>query len=170
MTLSLDLLALCDNITTLASHVAGIRKAFNYDEWPERPPGMANAEQAYHFTGMPGTDGTSIRYNMVGMDLSEYVVTVPLYCLVVSDPSLSRSMLWAGRYPARYFEYFRDRLFLGDTATGLANAVSGGGLTFDGDATLIRSIPNYPGFENFTIWRIPLTVHSKGQHTNAPSG
>lgn len=170
MPLSLDLPTILGNTNTLCGLIPNIREAFNYDSWPQRPPGMPNARQAYHLTGLPGTDGTTIGYNIVGMDLSEYVLEVPLYTIIADPQDTGRAALWMAPYISAYPDLFRDHIYLGNTATGLANALVMGGAYLEQRGTIVRAIPDWPGFNGFFILRWVLTVHVKGAHTNAPSG
>lgn len=161
MPLALDLPTVLGNITTLCGTITGIREAFNYDSWPQRPPGEPNKGQAYHLTGLPGTDGTSVGYNTVGMDLSEYLLDVPLYTVVANPQDLSRAAGWMTQYISGYPELFRDHIFL-------SGALSAGGAYLEQRGAIVRSIPDWPGYSNFFILRWVLSVHIKGQHTNAP--
>lgn len=161
MPLTLDLPTILGNINTLCGTISGIRSAFNYDSWPQRPPGMPNKNEAYHLTGFPGEDGTSARYKMVGMDLSEYVLDVPLYTVIANPQDISRARLWMASYLGGYPELFRDHLFL-------SGALTAGGAYLDQTMAIVRSIPDWPGYTDFYILRWVLSVHVKGQHTNAP--
>ena len=76
MPLTLDLPTLLGNITTIAGTITGIRHAYSYDDVPQRPPGVPNANNAYHLTMLPGTDGTGVKYDAVGLDLIERWITL----------------------------------------------------------------------------------------------
>jgi hypothetical protein len=162
VSLVLDLPTVLGNINTLSGTIAGIRHAYGYADWPSRPPGLPNTGEAYHLTGLPGTDGTSIRYNTVGMDLSEYILEVPLYTLVAQGDVINRAVGWIGTYFSGYPELFRDHIFL-------SGALTAGGAYLEQPGTIVRSLgPAWPGYDGFVILRWVLTVHIKGQHTNAP--
>src|SRR3989304_8099011 len=112
MALTLDLDTLLDNITTIAATITGIRKAYSYDAWPDAPPGMFDAEAALHLTGLPGTDGTEVRYIVRGSDLSESEIEGPLYTVVCSGAQIKRSARWMAPYFGRFPETFRVNLHL----------------------------------------------------------
>lgn len=160
MAFTLDLDTLLQNITTLAGTITGIRKAWNYDEWPDRPPGLPTAGTgAYHFTGFPGEGAGGVRYILRGGDVSEWEIGVPLYVVVADSAAQRRARSWAQPYYGRYPELFRDNLHL-------SGAITNGAATFDEAAVVVRSIPDYPAFDGFYILRFLLTVHTKGAHTN----
>lgn len=167
MTLTLDIDGLTTAITTIAGNISGIRRAYNYNEWPSRPPGAPNKDNAYHLTGMPGTDGTGVQYGMIGMDLSEYIIGVPLYAIVLGLDGLTRdrSASWISPYYGRYPEMFRDHAQL---TVNSVPAIASGIAQFETPAQVTRSIPDYPGFDGFFIVRWTLMCHIKGAHTNSP--
>jgi hypothetical protein len=157
----LNLDQILTNTNTLAGTITGIRSAFNYSNWPTRPPGEPNKGQAYHFTGMPGTDGTGISYIQNGMDLSEYILGIPLYTVVSASANLDRAAGWIAGYVGLYPEKFRDN---GKLSGAIANGIA----LFEQPAQIVRQIPEYPSFNGFYILRWILTVHTKGPHTNSP--
>lgn len=155
MALVLNLDNILTQITTIASGITGIRQAFNYDEWPDVPPGLPNENYAYHFTALPGEVGGGVRYLLRGSDLHEYEIVVPLYTVVAPAAQIKRARLWAAPFFGRYPETYRDRLHLN-------SAISAGSALFEQPAVIVRDIPNYDGYEDFYILRHMLTVHTKG--------
>ena len=155
MTLSLDLDALLATITTTARAISGIRTAFDHDEWPDAPPGMFNQNQALHLTGFP-EEGQGWRYEVRGIDLSEWEFTVPLYTVVIAAAQVKRSRKWAAPYLDRYRLAF-------DTRTSILNVGAGntGVVLYDG-ASVARSIPDWDGYNGFFMLRHRLNCHVKG--------
>ena len=155
MTLSLDLDTLLAGVTTTARAITGIRTAFDYDEWPDSPPGLFNKDQALHLTGFP-EEGDGFRYIPRGTDLSEYEFTVPLYTVVIEAAKVKRSRGWAAPYLDRYRAAFDTRTNI--LAVGTGNT---GSVLYMG-ATVVRSIPDWDGYTNFYMLRHRLTAHVKG--------
>jgi len=159
MALTLDLDTLLDNITTIAATITGIRKAYSYDAWPDAPPGMFDAEAALHLTGLPGTDGTEVRYIVRGSDLSEYEIEVPLYTVVCSGAQIKRSARWIAPYFGRYPETFRVNLHL-------SGAITAGRFNLTQGSRIVRTIPNFPAYDDFFTLRHSGVIHTKGAVTN----
>ena len=82
MTLSLDIDDLLERVTYRCSLMTGIRRAFDYDEWPDSPPALPAQNSAYHLTGYL-EDGPGALYTDRGSDMSEWELTIPLYTVVV---------------------------------------------------------------------------------------
>ena len=161
MPLTLDLPTLLGNITTIAGTITGIRHAYSYDDVPQRPPGVPNAGNAYHVTMLPGTDGTTVRYDAVGLDLMQYVVEVPLYTIVASEKNIDRASTWIGPYFGRYPEMFRTKMQLN-------GAITSGLASFEQPAHIVRRIPDWSGYDGFYMIRWVLTCHIKGSAINSP--
>ena len=160
MTFTLDLDTVLSNITTIASGITGIRRAYNYDEWPDSPPAMFNKEQALHLTGFSELEST---YTIgPGSGLSTYEIIVPLYTVVCSGAQLKRAANWLAPYVGRYPEKFRANL-------SLSGAITAGAATFDGQPVrVVRSISaDWPGYDGFVILAHRLRVVTKGAHLNA---
>lgn len=158
MTLSLSLDTVLQNITDLAAGISGIRHAYNYDEWPDSPPGMFNRDQAMHLTGYP-EEGDGWRYIVRGMDMSEYEITIPLYTVVVAASQVKRSRAWVAQYLDSYPAKFRANMLLsGGIVSG--SAVYRGG-------RVVRTIADWPGYDNFYCLRHELELHIKGHAANA---
>ena len=155
MTLSLDLDTLLASVTTTARTISGIRTAFDYDEWPDSPPGMFNQNAALHLTGFL-EEGDGVRYIPRGIDLSEYEFTVPMYTVVIEAAKVKRSRGWAAPYVDRYRAAFDTRTKILDTGSGNTGSVLYGG------ATVVRGIADWPGYDGFYILRHRLTFHVKG--------
>lgn len=155
MTLSLDLDALLATTTTTASGITGIRFAYDYDQWPETPPGKLGQDAAMHLTGFL-EEGQGWRYNVRGDTLSEYEFDVPLYTVVVETARVKRSRGWAGPFIDRYRAAFDTRAAI--LATGTGNT---GSVLYTG-GRIVRSIPEWPGYDGFYILRHVLRYHVKG--------
>lgn len=153
MTLALDLDALLQRVTDIAGTISGIRHAYNYDEWPDSPPGMMARDQAMHFTGYPGEE-EPILYRRLGIDMNEYEFVVPMYTAVVSAAQIKRSRNWVQAYFDRYPAKFASSIQL----DGL---ISSGSALYTG-ARIVRAIPEYPGFDGYYIVRHSLEIHLKG--------
>lgn len=154
----LDPAAILTAITTVARGITGIRLAWDYDEWADSPPGVHNENQALHLTGMPGEDGTDWQYALGGPDLGIWTLRVPLYTVVNDSATGNRTRAWALPYVARYHEAFRASVKLG----GIVSSVG-----FDEPARIVRSIPDWPGYDGAYIVRHVLTVVVKGGVVNA---
>jgi hypothetical protein len=161
MTLVLDPAAILAAVTTVARvHVAGIRTAYDFDEWPEGPPGIHSAGQAIHLTGFPGEDGTGWSYTLGGPDLAIWTLRVPLYTVVADSATLPRARAWALPYIARYAEAYRGHVHLDGT-------IASGSCGFDDDSRIVRDLgPDWPGYDGFYIVRHTLTVVTKGAAGN----
>ena len=155
MALSLDLDTLLAGVTTTSRAITGVRMAFDYDEWPDSPPGLFNKDQALHLTGYP-EEGDGFRYNLKGSDLSEYEFTIPLYTVVVDAAKVKRSRGWAAPYVDRYRAAFDTRSAI--LAVGTGNT---GSVIYTG-ATVVRSIPDWPAYDGFFMLRHELRFHVKG--------
>ena len=155
MTLSLDLDALLATITTTARAISGIRTAFDHDEWPDAPPGMFNQNQALHLTGFP-EEGQGWRYEVRGIDLSEYEIEIPLYTVVISAAQVRRSRKWAAPYIDLYRTAFDTRASILGVGTG-----NTGSLLYAG-GRVVRSIPDWEAYDTFYILRHSLQAHIKG--------
>ena len=160
MAFTLDLDGLLQSITSIAATITGIRKAWNYDEWPDRPPGLpTGGTGAYHFTGFPGEGAGGVRYILRGWDVSEYEIAVPLYVVVADSAAQRRARSWAEPYFGRYPQTFRDELHLNGTITN-------GSFLLEEQAIIVRVIPDYPAFDGFYVIRFMGVIHTKGAHTN----
>ena len=155
MALTLDLDVLLASVTTTARTISGIRTAFDYDEWPDSPPGMFNRNAALHLTGFP-EEGDGFRYLVRGTDLSEYEFTVPMYTVVVESAKVRRSRGWAAPYVDRYRVAFDTRTKILDVGTG-----NTGSVLYDG-ATVVRSIADWDSYSGFYMLRHRLAFHVKG--------
>ena len=155
MALTLDMDALLEDITTVARAISGIRTAYDYDEWPDSPPGMFNKDQALHLTGFP-EEGDGWRYILRGVDLSEYEFTIPLYTVVVDAAKVKRSRGWVAPYVDRYRAAFDTRSTILSTGTG-----NTGSVIYTG-ATVVRSIPDWDAYTGFYMLRHELRHHVKG--------
>lgn len=160
MPFTLDADAILAGITTVARTITGIRTAYDYDAWPDAPPAIHADGQAIHLTGFPGEDGTGWSYRYGGSDLAIWTLRVPLYTVVADSATTPRARAWALPYVARYPEAYRASLRLG-------GAITAGSVSFDEDATIVRAIPEFPGYDGFYIVRHVLTVVTKGGVTNA---
>ena len=158
MTLTLDLDTILTNITTLAGQISGIRHAYNYDAWPESPPGLFNRDQAMHLTGYP-EEGDGWRYIVRGSDLSEFEMTIPLYTVVIAAAQVKRSRAWVAQYLNSYPAKFRANM-------QLSGAITAGSAVYRG-GRVVRSIPDWAGYDGFYILRHELELHIKGHATNA---
>ena len=157
MTLTLDLDDLLERVTYRASLISGIRKAFDYDEWPDAPPALPAAESAYHLTGYL-EEGNGAIYTDRGSDLSEWEVPIPLYTVVVDAARVKRSRGWTSPYPERYAAAFRTNMYLPMSGT---YGISAGGVRYLG-CRIVRSIPDWPGYDGFYMLRHDLLLHTKG--------
>ena len=157
MTLSLNIDTMLGSITTLSGSISGIRHAYNYDAWPDSPPGMFNKDQAMHLTGYP-EEGDGWRYVMRGMDRSEFELTVPLYTVVISAAQVKRSRAWVAQYLDSYPALFRKNILLNGSIPDGSAIYMGG--------RVVRSIPDWPGYDGFYILRHELRVHTKGHVIN----
>lgn len=165
MPLTLDLPGLLNVITLTARVVPGIRQAYDFDEWPSRPPGQPSKNNAYHFTGLPGTDGTSVMYGAIGIDQSVYIVQVPMYTVVCSENDFARAGAWIAQYYGGYPETFRARAN-GAGGMQFGGFIASGVSLLEQPAGIVRQIPDWPGFTGFYIIRWVLTCHIKGAATN----
>jgi hypothetical protein len=155
VTLALDMDTLLASITSTAATISGIRFAHDYDEWPDAPSGMFNREAALHLTGFP-EEGAGFGYILRGTDLSEWEIEIPMYTVVVEAAKVQRSRGWAGPYPERYRAAFDTRTSI--LAVGTGNT---GSIIYTG-ATVVRSIPDWPGYDGFYMLRHRLMAHIKG--------
>lgn len=155
MSLSLDMDALLASVNAVGQGITGIRAAYDYDEWPDALPGMPSQEAAFHFTGFP-EEGDGWRYILRGTDLSEYEFTVPLYTIVIDAAKVRRSRQWAAPYVDRYRVAF-------DTRTNILAVGSGntGSILYAG-ARVVRSIRDWPGYDDYFMLRHELSCHVKG--------
>lgn len=157
MTLVLDIDDLLARVTYRASLITGIRQAFDYDEWPDSPPAMPRENLAYHLTGYL-EEGSGVRYTDRGSDLSEWELSVPLYTVVVESAKAMRARGWTSPYPERYAAAFRTNLYLPMDGT---YGIDAGGAMWTG-CRVVRSIPDWPGYDGFYMLRHDLTLHTKG--------
>lgn len=153
MALTLGLDTLLQNITDLASGISGIRHAYNYDEWPDSPPGLFNLNQAMHLTGYP-EEGDGWAYRLLGIDMDEYEIVIPLYTVVIAAAQVKRSRAWVAQYLDSYPAKYRANMLLSGGITA-GSAIYRGG-------RVVRSIPDWPGYDNFYILRHELELHVKG--------
>lgn len=155
MALTLNLDAILTQINTIASGMTGIRQAYNYDEWPDAPPGNPTEGQAYHLTGFPGEVGGGVRYFFRGVGLHEYEIVVPLFTVIAPSGMFKRARSWAEPYYGRYIETFRDELHLNGT-------INAGSAVFQQPSIVVTQIPLFDGYDDFYTIRHLLTVHTKG--------
>lgn len=158
MTMTLDPASILSSVTTIARAITGIRIAYDFDEWPDSPSGLFKKDGAVHLTGVPGEDGTGWRYASGGSDMAIWTLEVPLYTVVNDAATANRTRAWALPYVARYPEAFRASVKLGGTVSSVG---------FDADARIVRSIPEWPGWDGCYIVRHVLTVTVKGVVANA---
>lgn len=155
MSLTLDLDALLSEVNTIAGAITGIRHAYNYDEWPDSPPGMFNREQAMHLTGFP-EEGQGWVYRMLGIDMDEHEILVPMYTVVVSAAQVKRSRSWVVPYFHRYAAAFAIH-----DAISLGGQIDAGSAIYMG-GRVVRGIPDWEGFSGFYMLRHELMLHVKG--------
>jgi len=156
MTLSLDIDDLLARVTYRCGLITGIRKAFDYDEWPDSPPALPVANQAYHLTGYL-EEGQGI-YTDRGSDLAEWELTIPLYTVVVDAARVRRSRGWTSPYPERYATAIRENDALPMSGTYGIDA----GITLYQGFRVVRSIPDWPGYDGFYMLRHEIVIHTKG--------
>lgn len=154
--MTLDIDAVLAAITSVAASITGIRKAFDYDERPDAPPGIHNDGHALHLTGCPGEDGTSVAYELVGPGFAQWTLEIPLYTVVADSAGTKRAAVWAAPFIARYPEAFRASIQLSGTVS--SSIVTG--------SRIVRSIPDWPGYSGFYIARHILVAVKKGAVTN----
>lgn len=158
MTLALNLDTILANVTTVAAGIAGIRRAYNYDEWPDSPPGLFNREQAMHLTSFPEEgDGWQVRHLAVDMDEIELVV--PLYTVVIAAAQVRRSRSWVQPYLDRYRVAFAANM-------QLAGAIAAGVADYEG-GQVVRAIPDWDGYDGCYMLRHRLRIHTKGHQAHA---
>lgn len=157
MTLELDIDDLLARVTYRASLITGIRQAFDYDQWPDAPPALPRQDLAYHLTGYL-EEGQGVRYTDRGSDLSEWELNVPLYTVVVDSAKAMRSRGWTSPYPERYAAAFRTNLYLPMSGT---YGIDAGGAMYLG-CRVVRTIPDWPGYDGFYMLRHDLMLHTKG--------
>lgn len=155
-----DLDALLQKITDIGGAITGIRQAFNYDEWPDSPPGMPNLEQAYHLTSLPGEVGAGMREIERGSDLGEYEIDVPVYVVIAPPAMYKRARLWARPFFQRYYDAFAVQLHLGGTITA-------GSAKIQKPSVVVTKIPFFAGYDEFYTLRHIVTCHVKGARTRA---
>lgn len=155
MPLSFNLDTYLQKITLLASGIAGIRHAYNYDEWPDQPPGLFNQNQAMHLTGYP-EEGDGWQYRVNGIDMDEVIVTVPLYTVVVAAAQVKRSRKWVAQYLDSY-----PAAFTVAAGINVSGTITSGSALYRG-GRVVRSIPDWPGFDGFYMLRHELELHVKG--------
>jgi hypothetical protein len=155
MALTLDLTTLLATITTTARGITGIRTAFDHFQWIETPPGMFTQGAALHLTGFP-EEGQGWTYTPLGIDLSEYIVSIPLYTVVISAAQVKRSRQWAAPYIDRYRAAFDTRASILGVGTG-----NTGSLLYTG-GRVVRTIPDWPGYDGCYMLRHQLEAHVKG--------
>ena len=153
MTLTLGLDTLLQNITTLCSGITGIRHAYNYDEWPDAPPGQYNRNQAMHLTGYP-EEGDGWRYRLLGIDMDEFEIVVPLYTVVLHAAQVKRSRSWVTPYLAAYPALFAANM-------QLSGGIIAGSAIYRG-GRVVRAIPDWDGYTGFYMLRHSLMAHVKG--------
>ena len=155
MALTVGIDALLARVTARAAAITGIRQAFDYDQWPDSPPAMPREDQAYHLTGYL-EEGDGWRYIPRGSDLSEYEFTVPLYTIVVDSAKVKRSRGWVEQYIDSYRSALDSRDAILDVGTG-----NTGSILYMG-GRIVRSIPDWPGYDGFYMLRHELRCHVKG--------
>jgi hypothetical protein len=154
MTLALDMDALLASVNTVAEAITGIRAAYDYDEWPDSLPGMPAKDAAFHFTGFPEERDGWTYHAQPG--LSWYDFDIPLYTVVVEAAKVRRSRQWAAPYVDRYRLAFDTRTNILAVGTGNTGSITYGG------AQVVRSIPDWPGYDGFFILRHRLVARVKG--------
>lgn len=158
MTLDLGLDAMLQNVTNIASGVSGIRHAYNYDEWPDSPPGLFNKAQAMHLTSFPEEgDGWVVRH--LGIDMDEVELVVPMYTVVLAAAQVKRSRSWVEPYIDRYRVIFAANM-------KLSGAITAGNADYEG-GQVVRSIPDWEGYDGFYMLRHRLRIHTKGHQTHS---
>lgn len=155
-----DLDDLLQEITDIGAAVTGIRQAYNYDEWPDSPPGMPNEEQVYHLTSLPGEVGAGMREIERGSDLGEYEIDVPVYLVVAPPAMYKRARAWARPFFQRYFNAFATKLHL----TG---SITAGSAQIEKPIIVVTRIPFFEGYDDFYTLRVIVTCHVKGARTRA---
>jgi len=155
-----DLDALLQQVTTIASGITGIRQAYNYDEWPDAPPGMPNDGQVYHLTSLPGEVGSGMREIIRGSDLAEYEIDIPLYVVIAPPAMYKRARAWARPFFQRYYDAYRTEMHLNSTITAGAALITK-------PSIVVSKIPFFAGYDDFYTIRHILTVHAKGAATRA---
>jgi hypothetical protein len=155
VSLALDLDALLATITTTASAISGIRTAFDYDAWPDSPPGMFNKNAALHLTGFP-EEGGGVTYIMRGSGLSRYELEIPLYTVIIPAAQVKRSRSWAAPYFDRYRVAFDTRASILGVGTG-----NTGSLRYDG-CRVVRAIPDWDAYMGFYMLRHLLIADIRG--------
>lgn len=152
MSLALNMDSLLAGITTVSRAITGVRLAYDYDEWPDSPPGLFNKDQALHLTGFPerGWD----YHPQPG--LSWYSFDVPLYTVVIESAKVRRSRGWAAPYIDRYRIAFDTRTNILSVGTGNTGSVDYAG------ALIVRDIPDWPDYTGFYMLRHVLSCRIKG--------
>ena len=162
MTLSLDIDDLLERVTYRCGLITGIRKAFDYDEWPDSPPALPAQNSAYHLTGYL-EDGPGAIYTDRGSDMAEWELMIPLYTIVVDAARVRRSRGWSSPYPERYAAAFRENDALPMSGT---YGIAAGTAIYRG-FRVTRSIPEWPGYDGFYLLRHDLVLHTKGYVTKS---
>jgi len=155
-----DLDALLQNITDIASGITGIRTAYNYDEWPDSPPGMPNDGNVYHLTALPGEVGGGMREIIRGSDLGEYEIDVPVYVVIAPPAMYKRARAWARPFFQRYYDAFAVQLHL-------SGAITAGSARIERPSIVVTKIPFFPGYDDYYTLRHIVTCHVKGARTRA---
>ena len=162
MTLSLDIDDLLARVTYRCGLITGIRKAFDYDEWPDAPPALPVQNQAYHLTGYL-EEGQGATYHDGGSDLAEWNLYIPLYTIVVEAARVKRARGWTSPYPERYATAIRENDALPMSGTYGITA----GTTLYNGFRVVRSIPEWPGYDGFYMLRHEIRIHTKGAVTKS---
>ena len=157
-TFSLD--TLLQEITDIGAGITGIRAAYNYDEWPDAPPGMPNEDQVYHLTSLPGEVGGGMRELVRGSDLGEYEIDVPIYVVIAPPAMYKRARSWAQPFFQRYYDAFAVQLHVGGSITSGAAHIAK-------PTIVVSKIPFFPGYDDFYTLRHIVTCHVKGARTRA---
>ena len=157
MTLSLDIDDLLSRVTSICSGITGIRKAFDYDEWPDSPPALPVQNNAYHLTGYL-EEGQGAVYTDGGSDMAEWILNIPLYTIVVDAAKVKRSRGWTSPYPERYAAAIRENDALPMSGT---YGITAGIALYQG-FRVVRSIPDWPGYDGFYMLRHEVVIHTKG--------
>lgn len=157
MTLSLDIDDLLSRVTSICSGITGIRKAFDYDAWPDSPPALPVANAAYHLTGY-FEEGQGAIYTDGGSDLSIWRLNIPLYTVFVNSARTKRSRGWTAPFPERYADTIRenDALYVNGTYGITA------GIAMYLGFRVVRAIPDWPGYTDFYMLRHELLIETKG--------
>jgi hypothetical protein len=106
-------------------------------------------------------EGQGATYHDGGSDLAEWNLYVPLYTIVVDAGMVRRSRGWTSPYPERYADAIRRNDALPMSGTYGITA----GTTLYNGFRVVRSIPDWPGYDGFYMLRHEIRIHTKGAVT-----